>query len=232
MRSLLSEANVEKDDLENLLNSYKYEEAAQLLFDSMTPSAFDEALENEYGCERPLSGAVRYLPTLFRSSVITTNFDDTLKRCYDNAGQSFSDVLLGSDAHELPRYLGQEKNVLVKLHGKATSRTNRVLTLNEYSRHYSDEGSLQKCIKAISTKTLLFLGCSLGVDRTLDCMKKIIKSEGSDSMPRHYAFLKINDKTDKFQRKKELSVANIFPIWYEDDHDECIEALLEKLAEE
>ncbi len=51
-------------------------------------------------------------------------------------------------------------------------------------------------------------------------------------MPRHYAFLKINDKTDKFQRKKELSVANIFPIWYEDDHDECIEALLEKLAEE
>lgn len=231
LRKIRSESKVPSNELEDLLKAFKYEEAAQLLYNSMESDEFNEALENEFGFDLPVSGAVRYLPHIFKNSVITTNFDNVLKRCYEEADLSFSETLLGSDALEFPRLLGQEKNVLVKLHGKATSGRNRVLTLNEYENHYAKHGSLQNCIRAISTKTLLFMGCSLGTDRTIRSLKEIVSTQAKGTTPRHYAFLKIGSEEERLERKRELVTANIYPIWYADDHDRCIEALLEKLVE-
>lgn len=231
LKGLLNETHVDQKAFNDLLSEYKYEEAAQMLFDGMSAGSFDEALENEFGHDLPIVGAIRFLPYLFTSSVITTNFDNVLKRCYDNSGRSFTDVLLGPDAIELPKLIGEEKNVLVKLHGKAISGRNRVLTFNEYEEHYANTDTLNKCIRAISRKTLLFLGCSLGVDRTLLSLKELFAEEGTTSMPRHYAFLKLEEEEERVTRQQQLAEANIYPIWYTGDHDQCIEALLEKLAE-
>ncbi len=236
LRKTLKETTVDPQTLEDLLDDAKYEEAAQLLFDNMKEGPFNESLENDFGHELPLSGAVRYLPYLFASSsVITTNFDDVLKRSYEEMQKPFSEVLLGSEAIDFPRQLGAGKNILVKLHGKATSGKNRVLTLDEYNTHYAGADSLQNCIEAISNKTLLFLGCSLSIDRTVQCLKNVFTTKGAEAAVRHYAFLAIGDDEEKrIGRKNELAEANIFPIWYseDEDHDECLMALLEKLAED
>ncbi|MEC9413089.1 MAG: SIR2 family protein, partial [Pseudomonadota bacterium] len=139
--------------------------------------------------------------------------------------------LLGPVAEELPRALGENKRVLVKLHGKANSSRNRILTKDEYDKHYHDEQALESVIEAISNRTLLFLGCSLTVDRTVQCLARIVARRGHEHVPRHYAFLKLNEGEDRLARRDQLAEANIYPIWYTDDHDESIEALLEKLSE-
>lgn len=229
LEKIIEESNADKGLFAQLILEYKYEEAAQLIFDSMGAARFNEELENEFGQHLTITGAVRFLPYLFKNGVITTNFDDVLKRCFDSAEAPFDDTLLGQEAEELQRHLGEEKKVLIKLHGKATSARSRILTLDEYNQHYNDEQVLERCIKAITSKTILFLGCSLATDRTIQKMKEIILAEGHDCMPRHYAFLKKG--VDRIDRAQELAEANIYPIWYEGDHDQCIEALFEKLKE-
>lgn len=64
-------------------------------------------------------------------------------------------------------------------------------------------------------------------------MRELVATKGHDRAVRHYAFLSLKKADDRLARRDELAHANIFPIWYpdEEDHDECIEALLLKLAE-
>lgn len=231
---LRKETRVTEEQLARLLDNGQYEQAAQVLADDMPTGSFDEALENIFGhAEEELAGPIQLLPHVFDTAAITTNFDDVLKRCYDQAEKPFSETLLGINARELPRRLGVNSKILIKLHGKATSGQERILTFSEYQFHYGAERSLLSAIEAIFSKTLLFMGCSLGTDRTILAMKEYVASKGHDAITRHYAFVALKEDEDRLARRDALAAANIFPIWYsdDDDHDECIEALLHKLAE-
>lgn len=230
---LRNETRITQVELKNLLDAGKYEEAAQRMADDMPAGSFDETLENTFGHDLDLDGPIQLLPFMFEPCAITTNFDDVLKRCYENAGKPFSDILLGADSTDLHRFLGRKDKVLVKLHGKATSDRGRILTLMEYQARYGEDASLTNNIEDICKSTLLFIGCSLSIDRTLIAMRKLVTTKGHSSAVRHYAFLSLKNDDDRLARRDELAHANIFPIWYpdEEDHDECIEALLLKLAE-
>ncbi|MCG7937086.1 MAG: SIR2 family protein [Candidatus Thiodiazotropha taylori] len=232
LHNLVGESDADRDEFTRLMGEFEYEAAAQLIFDAMGHARFNEELENEYGQDRTITGPIRLLPYLFKTGVITTNFDSVLKRCFDDSSKPFDEVLLGQESVELQRYLGEEKKILVKLHGKATSANSRILTQNEYDKHYENDEVLKRCIKAITCKTLLFIGCSLGSDRTIKKMKEIVAAEGHDCMPRHYAFMRLDEEIDRVARAHELAEANIYPIWYTDDHDQSIEALLQKMAED
>ncbi len=231
LNRLIDETSADKSQFHQLIFSWQYEEAAQYIFNHMGEARFNEELENEFGHDNSINGSVRLLPYVFKSSVITTNYDNLLKRCYETVGRPFSDTLIGSEAVELPKLLGEEKNILLKLHGKSNSSRNRILTLSEYNEHYKDNDQLKKCIRAISTKTLLFIGCSLGADRTIQTLIEIVGEEKQGSLPKHYAFLKLSNESERISKAEQLARANIYPIWYTDDHDESIEALLEKLTE-
>lgn len=62
-------------------------------------------------------------------------------------------------------------------------------------------------------------------------LKEIADSDRN--MPRHYAFLKMPESPNKMRMREHfLSERNIFPIWYDGEHDADIEALLVGLMEE
>lgn len=234
LRKIREETTVSEEQLESLIESGQYEEAAQALYDAMPHDTFNEYLTNKFDNDKPLSGCIRFLPYCFSTSVITTNFDNVLKRCYDDAQKPFSEELLGAETVELPSALAQGKNVLVKLHGKASSARNRIITKQEYDQHYSDAKGLSSRIEAIAKNTLLFLGCSLRSDRTVACLKDMLRTNGAEASVRHYTFAAIeDDQAKRLARRDSLAEANIYPIWYsaDDDHDECILALLVKLSE-
>lgn len=228
---VLDETTVNRDQFNTAISDGLYEEAAQMLADSLPAGCFLEHVENAFGGNQPLFGVIQRLPLIFKSAAITTNFDNVISRCYEQVNNPFEREMLGPTARELPRALGENKRVLVKLHGEACSSTNRVLTKNEYDHHYQNDQALEAVIESISNRTLLFLGCSLTVDRTLRRLKSIVEKKGHENVPRHYAFLKLNDGENRLARRDQLAAANIYPIWYTDDHDESIEALLEKLVE-
>ena len=234
LKQLREDSNIEEEILLKLLADGEYEKAAQVLYEGPEPTSFNEILENKYNAHNDICGAVQYLPFIFKNTVVTTNFDSVLKRCYDNEGESFTDVLLGADADELSRLITSNEKILLKLHGKATSGKNRILTQSEYDEHYSDGDILKKAIETISSNSLLFLGSSLSFDRTIKTMIDIVKEKGAASVPRHYAFLGLYDSEERVSRTKELAKANIFPIWYDaknSNHDDNIESLLLKLID-
>ncbi|ANF56480.1 SIR2 family protein [Halotalea alkalilenta] len=227
------ETAIDLGEFDKMLDVGQYEEAAQKLADALGP-AFNEGVENAFGRSREISGCVQILPHVFDSCVITTNFDDVAKRCYEAEGKPFSEELSGEFSQELPRKLAEGKRILLKLHGTSTSARSRILTASEYDRHYSEGNELQRAVEAICTKTLLFIGCSLTVDRTLSAMKALVQAKGHDNIARHYAFLPVpNSNAEKIARRDALMECNIYPIWYPaGTHDESIEALLMALMED
>ncbi len=221
-------------DLEALLKLGQYEEAAQLLADEQA-GAFSEAVDSSFGCSRePLTGAVGLLPYIFSGSVVTTNFDDVIERSYINSDNPIREKLSGCESHDIRRSLALNARFILKLHGIATSGRGRILTRSEYDTHYVDGNTLKKTIKSIcDSNSLLFLGCSLTVDRTITAIREYVTEEGHDNLPKHYAFLEEPDsEEERISRQAELAACHIYHIWFpQNTHDESIEALLMKLRE-
>lgn len=240
LKKLRCETRIPVDIFNSMLDDGLYEEAAQTLADDMPADTFNEELENAYSSERGILGSVQFLPYVFKGPVITTNFDNILKQCFDK-NNPFSEIILGGDASEIKRFLGRNEHVLVKLHGKANSGRSRILTKNEYDRFYDDDNSLPDAIENIAANQLLFLGCSLSVDRTMRVLIDIAKTHGHDKAVRHYAFLPLFCEKERLNRRDALAEANIFPIWYPVEvsdgkevnpevHDESHAALFEVLG--
>lgn len=233
LKQQIHETTIDLVEFDQILSAGQYEEAAQRLADALGP-AFNEGVESAFGRSREIAGCVQMLPHVFDSCVITTNFDDVAKRCYEAEGKPFSEELSGEFSQELPRKLAEGKRILLKLHGTSTSSRSRILTASEYDRHYGEGNELQRAIEAICTRTLLFIGCSLTVDRTLSAMKALVQAKGHDNIARHYAFLPVPDSSaEKIARRDALMECNIYPIWYPaGTHDDSIEALLIALMED
>jgi hypothetical protein len=235
---LCDESHVVRADLTTMLAKGEYEEAAQLLHDDLGAALFNENLEATFAHEKKLAGAVNFLPLLFPGqSVITTNFDPVIERIYEDAKDTvagFDMVKSGRSLAEVLRQMAAGSRLLIKLHGDCRQVAERVLLKTEYDAAYADVGAVKNFFnKVMFGQSLLFLGCSLSVDRTLNSMKEMVKEFGADALPRHYAILELKATDDRVARKKNLSEANIFPIWYEEgEHDESLEALFLKLMED
>lgn len=228
LQTLLNES-----DLDELLENGRYEDAAQKLADAFNDALFSETIDHTFACSRePLAGAAGILPYIFAGSVVTTNFDNVIERCYLNADKPFSEKLSGQDSSAIRRLLALNERFILKLHGKAITGNGRILTKSEYDRHYSGDNTLNKTIKALcDSRSLLFLGCSLTVDRTIAVIKEYVTEQGHDNLPKHYAFLEEpGTKEERLKRNGDLASCHIYPIWYPQySHDESIEALLMKL---
>lgn len=226
--------NITKTELDILLSKGQYEEAAEILLLDMGAPAFNELLQNTYGIDLPIKGAIQYLPYLFDKAVITTNYETILKRVYDNANKSFEEQLCGSDADEFSISLGAGKRTLLKLHGDFAREKSRILTLTEYNKHYGDNKVLGRLIAdTFFNRTMLFIGASLNKDRTISEMTKYVKEKGYNRCVKHYCFLEAPDKKKRLLIRNRLADCNIFPIWYQQgEHDISIEALFIKLKGE
>ncbi|SHF31479.1 Type I restriction modification DNA specificity domain-containing protein [Loktanella atrilutea] len=141
-------------------------------------------------------------------------------------------LLAGVNLREAPRRIGDHPHCLLRLHGEADTAIGRVLTREEYEANYGVEGSYREILRAtINATSLLFLGCSLNVDRTIASLAEL-KGQARVATPRHYAFLPLTEGMDREARRAELGAADIHPIWYPpENHDQSIEDLLISLIE-
>lgn len=233
LHKLWAKLDKDKAELDALLERGEYEEAAQLLAVLHGPPLFNELVKNTFGNEKPIVGPIQLLPYLFSGPVVTTNFDDVLKRCYEATNIFFSETLLGAQAQEFPSVLATKKPFLTKLHGTANSIANRVLTKDEYDRAYADPKTFNRVVSSLCSTTLLFLGCGLSVDRLLTLFKRRVEAEGHEGGAHHYAFLRAPSTGAELRiREAFLIEHNIYPIWYADvDESAEIEALLYGLAD-
>lgn len=241
LKSLCDRATgITQVELEALLKQGDYEEAASRLLDSMPARLFDEQFNSKFSIYNSYNpqGPVRLLPLLFKSLVITTNFDQVIEKVYGSQDLQFQSILYGNAVGDFRRTVAVGERCLLKLHGRHDRISGRVLTREEYDRFYSEgASSREEVVHIFKTGGLIFLGCSLYQDRTMRLLEEI--AERDHNMPNHFALLKLplnGDKTlnnDEFViREHFLAAKGIFPIWYGGNHDFDIEAILVGLLED
>lgn len=213
-----------------LLQEGKYEEAASLILNNMPTRLFDEQLEHTFRINSAdeIGGAVRYLPAVFKKAVVTLNFDNLLELLYEAQGNRFTQILAG-DRVRYFRNFQFTNHCLVKLHGDLAEPDTRILTAEEFDACYAADSTIRENLSLFfRTQKLFFLGCSLSHDRTTHLFEEVASADANT--PRHCAFMQIpHQAQEHLNREHFLTRRNIFPIWYNGDHDECIEVLLIKL---
>ncbi len=239
-RQLLGDLCVDSPALlartEEHLEASAYEEAAQDICDTLGVNALHHDIDAHLGRNGfALEGPVRLLPMCFGSGCITTNLDKVLERVYIEGANPFSDRVWGQRLKQQQGFINPDENKLFKLHGTADENGDRVITRQEYEHTYANDITLKTVLdRLMGNRHLLFLGCSLGVDRTVQAIAELKQAAGV-AYPQHFAFLPLYEKTDREARRIELGKANITPIWFEDsdhlDQSDALEALLVTLAE-
>ncbi len=220
--------------LEACLTAGNFEEAASRIFGAMPPQLFNECFELNFTIKpsQTIDGAIRLLPQLFESIVITTNFDAILEDVYTESEKTFQAILHGMDVGDFRKRTALGSRCLLKLHGNYNASHGRVLLNDEYDGFYKPASNGREELSLIFRRGgMVFLGCSLLQDRTMTLLKEV--ADADKNMPRHYAFLQ-RPKTAKkiVEREHFLTERNIFPIWYDGDHSTDVEALLVGLLED
>ena len=141
------------------------EDEADSLLGALQTQAFNDAIEDAFGDHRLKSeapaGPLALIPKLAIGPVITTNFDHAIERAFVASHRPFERVVWGAKVDILAKAFRQNRALLLKLHGDVDDRTDRILTLREYNRHYGKGRPLVRLLREIfSTRPVLFIGCS------------------------------------------------------------------------
>lgn len=234
LRSVRAEAQgFTADELETCLRAGLYEDAASRISTGMPPQLFRECFERHFPQLDPedIDGAIQLLPFLFQSAVVTTNFDTILESVYGSNGMPFQSVLHGTEVGNFRRHGQRGARCLLKIHGHYDAVGGRVLLKEEYERFYhADSPGRQELAHLFQRGGLVFLGCSLYQDRTMALLKDL--ADRDPHIPRSYALLQQPAPEVLTEREHFLAERNIFPIWYDGDHNTDIEALLVGLMDD
>ncbi|MEE1171722.1 MAG: tetratricopeptide repeat protein [Ruminococcus sp.] len=238
---LLKEISEDNAEVESLIANEEYEKAASKIQEE-TPE-FTDILEEAYS-EKNLYNHERYayqfyFPDMFKGAFVTTNFDVSLEKLIN-----FDSIVNPQDTFDekaVRERILNHKHFLVKLHGSITDPEHMILTEESYNNAYGsnpedpDENlSVPNTLRLIAEHNhVLFLGCSLGKDRTCSVLKKFIGAKG-------FALVELPENTgneDEYktalkERRKHLSEMNFQVIWYPHGQHEAVGVLINQLAED
>ena len=129
------------EDLNLLISSSRFEEAADLLYSAMNPKLLAERIIHSLRIIDPINidGPVLLLPGLFSNIVMTTNLDNTLESLYSSCSIPFTHILNGREISSYRRLREPMRQLrepaasfLLKLHGDHNDQSERVLSSTEY----------------------------------------------------------------------------------------------------
>ena len=228
-----------KQDAIKHINDCRYAEAAQTIFEAyppmldQLPGLISPDKLNDCPQEKLRASAAFTLPYLFQKGlVITTNFDRVLETVYHSFDGKQIETVTPNQQDRLAQLRQNQSLGLFKLHGDigsdTVSRDDLVFTGKQYGKKYeSDSPLVQELTRWFENRILLFLGCSLSADQTMEVLKRVTKDQ---SGIRHYAILGCK-KSDFSKRLKELSDLGILPIFYDDSDHDAVRVILERLLE-
>ena len=254
-----------KREVEELLGRGEYEAAASLLEEEATRNGLQRILqrifrpallaENAEKCPAYLGA----LPRLFGGPIVTTNFDRAVEYLFEKGHMAAPDTVIPSDdfqSDKLKRALHENAPVLVKMHGDIEDPEHLVLTEEAYNGVYGGDPArpdmdlpMPKFLgEILGRNPVLFLGCSLGADRTCAVIK------GCSRNHRQFALLPLPKETrnsaDQFRpilrgpdgrlvkalqerRKALVGSMNVSVIWYPQGmHEEALAAFFARLEED
>jgi hypothetical protein len=149
---------------------------------------------------------------------------------YDTGGAGCVQVINGTTALGLPE---PGKVTIIKIHGDFKDPSHCILGKAQYDAAYG-EGvlDLQRPVPKIlaryySNNNLLFIGCNLRNDRTLQVFRATKLEAGDVLFPQHFAIEQAPTKlADLVSRNGELSRLGITAIWYPEKQYRFVDDIL------
>jgi hypothetical protein len=228
------------------LDGNDYEGAAEILLQELGPDGFQNMVAASAGDSHLESfdfrkGMVSLLPLLASGPVLTTNFDRVLERAFIANEMPFESIISGPRPDLIVDALHGNRRVLIKLHGDWQDRVGRTFAGSDYDANYGETQSNQVSTKQkrelltgvdallFSSRSMLFIGASLGSDRTVELLKKVHEDYAGI---RHFAIMSVPKDKEKFEAKeKDLRACGVLPLWYQAETDADHAAAVEKLVD-
>jgi len=208
----IKELFVQKDYIEAVQKLYEHN---KVIVDNTINSKFDGA---EF---RNLKGIIELIPLLTDGCVITTNFDKLLETIFERRHIPFQGFMQGIQQYShFASQLVQGSRCILKLHGTFDADETYIFSKQQYDDAYGSDcldyqRPLAKVLRQIFiSHSLVFIGCSLEQDRTLELFFDVVRSNVFD-IPNHFAFLPRIEGHDDVQKETLISGAKIKPIWYQ-----------------
>lgn len=228
-----------------LLDANDYEGAAELLLQTLGADGFQSMVavaagDRPFDPDRLRHGTMALLPLLGTGLVITTNFDRLLEAAFSTNGRRFAQVVSGPRPDLIIDALHGNRHVLVKLHGDWQDRVGRTFARSDYEANYGDaqpelKRTLLQGVQRLlfSSRSLLFLGASLGADRTVETLRQVQREAAG---VRHFAIMTAPaDSAGLHAKEQQLRDIGVMPLWYEAsnaaEHQAAVQLLLEEVVE-
>lgn len=243
---------VDDNEVEQLLANEEYLSLAQTLANA-SPVQLENHVRTTFRVKANIETdrnhipkVIQLLPRLCSGAMVTTNFDTLIEDwCKSKGAPEFDGFLLGLQQNSnFVQKLLKGDRCLLKLHGDASQPDTYVFTEDQYRQGYGEREidfrlQLPKALRQVYVShSLLFLGCSLAQDKTMDLFKQV-KDEGQFVIPEHFALLaeprKADGKIDgqvKQKTEDRLYGIGIRPIWYSGDDNHAMLVKLLELAVE
>ena len=224
-------ANIATERIEALLASGAYETVLEEIEAVRGHEVFINEIRDEFSRNLTIPDVVWRISELFTDTVITTNYDRLLEQSFETGEAGRVQVINGLNALEQP---DPKKITVIKLHGDIREPKRCILSKNQYDEAYGN-GSLNmhKPIPKLLTyhyknSSLLFLGCSLSNDRTVQVFKAIKEGMGEEEETKqHFSIEQAPESLEEIaQRNAELAKLGITPIWFEKERYEFVESIL------
>jgi len=226
-------AGIDNALVEELLATGQYEAVIEQIENKTNRDVFIQEIRDVFSREGTVTGATMWLPELFVDTLITTNYDQLIEQAYEEKGQGALQIIDGLNALE---ETASNKITIIKLHGDIKNHTQCILSKNQYNQTYgNDELDLTLPIPRLlsyyyKNKNLLFLGCSLNEDRTMQVFRAVKDKIGNANIPQHFSIEQAPENEDELVRRNaQLAGLGITAIWFEKGIFEYVEEIL-KLA--
>lgn len=224
-------ANIDMAYIEELLVSGAYETVLEEIEAVRGRETFIQEIRDEFSRSRTIPDVVWRISELFSDTVITTNYDRLIEQAYDTGEEGKVQVINGLSALDKP---DPKKITVIKLHGDIREPKRCILSKNQYDEAYgSGSLNMDKPIPKLlayhyKNSSLLFLGCSLSNDRTVQVFRKIKEGMGEEGEPmQHFSIEQAPESLEEIaQRNAELAKLGITPIWFEKERYEFVESIL------
>lgn len=224
-------AHIDSAHIEELLASGAYETVLEEIEAIRGREVFINEIRDEFSRTLNTPDVVWRISELFADTVITTNYDRLIELSFETGEKGKVQVINGLNALEKP---DPKKITVIKLHGDIREPKRCILSKNQYDEAYGN-GSLNmhKPIPKLlayhyKNSSLLFLGCSLRNDRTVQVFKTIKDGMGEEEETKqHFSIEQAPENLEEIaQRNAELAKLGITPIWFEKERYELVESIL------
>lgn len=177
--------------------------------------------------------AVYLLPVLFPGMAITTNLDCLIEKVYEDWNKAFTGILLPGERQAIARRALNNANAHFLFHfhgainGDDADEESVVFTKSQYKTHYRRCSPLVRELKQwFSHRSMLFLGCSLNHDKTVDVLRRVT---GSGTF--HYTIINAT-KDERDSKIRFLEKLHVRAFLYPEGDYEAVRIILEKLIED